>query len=138
MQYVMEIADLSGAWHLELSMPENRMGYIATQQKRQPDKPLRVEFFLATNPSVRYFGTVKEIHNRAEVRSDSGGGAMSGGTNMVSIKVALDDQSALSLSTLRPGAACSARIDCGYKPLGYAMFYEVIAFVQKNVWFRWF
>jgi len=139
MQYVMEIADLEGPWQLELLMPEKRMGYITEQKKRQPKSPLRVEFVLATDPSsTKYYGTVTEIHDRAEVRSDSGSaGAMTGNLNTVAIKVALDDPEALPLA-LYPGAECSAKIDCGTRPLGYVLFYEVIAFVQKNILFRWF
>jgi hypothetical protein len=138
MQYVMEIVDLEGAWQLELSMPEKRMGYIMDRQRRQPELPLRVEFVLAADPGQKkYYGTVMEIHDRAEVRSDSGGaGTPSDNVNTVSIKVALDDL-ALLPRPLRPGGACSARIDCGKRPLGYVIFYEVIAFVQ-NLWFRWF
>ena len=137
MQYIMEIADLEGPWQLELQMPEKRMGYLAEQQRKNPNVPLQVEFVLATDrSSVTHYGTVTEIHSRAEVRSDSGG-VMSGGVNTVSIKVALNDQESL-LSALRPGAACNARIDCGMRPLGYVLFYEVIAFVQENILFRWF
>jgi hypothetical protein len=138
MQYVMEIADLEGLWQLELLMPEKRMGYIMEQKRRQPDIPLRVEFVLANDPdAVKYYGTVSEIHDRAEVRSDSGGaGGMASSINTVSIKVALDDP--LPASLLRPGAECSARIDCGKRPLGYVLFYEVIAFIRKNILFRWF
>jgi sugar-specific transcriptional regulator TrmB len=139
MQYVMEIADLEGPWQLELLMPEKRMGYIMAQKKRQPEVPLRVEFFLATNSAVKYYGTVSEIHNRAEVRSESG--RTDAMINTVSIKVALDNLESIRNAdppVLRPGAACNARIDCGYRPLGYVLFYEVIAFVQKNILFRWF
>jgi hypothetical protein len=64
---------------------------------------------------------------------------MASSVNTVSFRVALDDQEALALAdALRPGAAVAARIDCGYRPLGYVLFYEVLAFVQKNVLFRWF
>jgi len=135
MQYVMEIADLEGPWQLELLMPEKKMGYIMEQQQRQPDVPLRVEFVLATKPAQKYFGTVSEIHDRAEVRSgaDNAGAAV----NTVSIKVAIDDLESLR-SELYPGAECSARIDCGKRPLGYVLFYEVIVYVQKNILFRWF
>jgi len=139
MQYVLEIADLDGPWQLELLMPENRMGYITEQLRRNPDVPLRVEFVPATHSAVKHYGTVTAIHARAEVRSDAGGTAS--GMNTVSIKVALDEgvqEALVALDALQPGAAVSARIDCGYRPLGYVLFYEVIAFVQKNVLFRWF
>ncbi|MDR1924613.1 MAG: HlyD family efflux transporter periplasmic adaptor subunit [Planctomycetaceae bacterium] len=144
MQYLMEIADETGEWQLELAMPEKRMGYILEHQKNlrknDPNAKLRVEFIMATDPNKKYYGTVIEngIHDRAEVRSDTGSAAAaSSSLNIVLIKVALDDQDALPAS-IRPGAECSARVDCGKKPLGYVLLYEVIAFVQKNVLFRWF
>ncbi|GHT18097.1 hemolysin D [Planctomycetales bacterium] len=150
MQYVMEVADLEGPWQLELAMPEKRMGNIAEYKKQLEAKKetgaiasvssrdLRVEFVLATEPSIKYYGTVTEIHDRAEVRTDTGSaGNAASNLNTVLIKVALDDQESLP-PALRPGAECSAKIDCGKKPLGYVLFYEAIAFVQKNILFRWF
>ncbi|MDR1289957.1 MAG: HlyD family efflux transporter periplasmic adaptor subunit [Planctomycetaceae bacterium] len=144
MQSLMEVADEAGAWQLELKMPEKRMGYILEHQKRlretDPNAKLRVEFIMATDPNKKYYGTVMDngIHDRAEVRSDTGNaGAASSSLNIVLIKVDLDNQELLPVS-IRPGADCTARIDCGKKPLGYVLFYEVIAFIQKNVIFRWF
>jgi hypothetical protein len=142
MQYVMEVAKLDGSWQLELAMPEKYMGCIADYKQQlestDPTVKLRVEFVLATEPSVTYFGTVTEIHDRAEVRTDTGSaGAQSTNLNTVLIKVTLDDQDALP-PALRPGAECRAKINCGKKPLGYVLFYEAIAFVQKNIIFRWF
>ena len=141
MQYVMEIADLDGPWQLELLMPEKRMGYIMEHRNRLPEgEPLPVDFVFAGRPSERFYGTVSEIHDRAEVRSDSGstpaGGA--GGINAVAIKVKLDSQTSLPSDLRRTGSECEARIDCGKKPLGYVIFYELIVYVQKNVLFRWF
>jgi signal transduction histidine kinase len=136
MQYVLEIADLEGAWQLELLMPEKKMGYIMERRKRQPDVPLRVEFVLATKPAQKFYGMVTEIHDRAEVRSSSDN-ARAAAVNTVSIKVSIDDLESLR-SDLYPGAECSARIDCGKRPLGYVLFYEVIVYVQKNILFRWF
>lgn len=142
MQFLMEVADLDGSWQLELSMPEKRMGNIAQRKKeleaKDPNKKLRVEFILATVPNKKYFGTVTEIHDRAEVRSDTGSaGATATGLNTVLIKVALEDRESLP-DQLMPGAECSAKIDCGQRPLGYVLFYEAIAFVQKNLLFRMF
>jgi hypothetical protein len=130
MQYVMEIADLSGDWQLELAMPEKKMGYIGDSKK--------VEFVLATDPSKKYEGTIVEVHDRAEVRTDLGNaGNNTSGLNTVLIKVSLDQKELLP-EILRPGAECSARIDCGKRSLGFVLFYEAIAFVQKNILFRWF
>lgn len=142
MQYVMEIADLEGDWQLELLMPEKQMGYIMEQKNRldKKNEPLRVEFHLATKPDKKYYGTVREIHDRAEVRPESGSGGGQANTNMntVSIKVALDNLEALRTQKLYPGAECSAQINCGKRALGYVIFYEVIVYIQKNILFRWF
>ena len=141
MQYVMEIADLEGPWQLELQMPEKRMGFIMEHLNRLPEgEPLRVEFVLAGKPAVKYYGTVSDIHDRAEVRSDSGVAAAGGASNMntVAIKVKLDNQDSLPLELRRTGSECNARIDCGKRSLGYVLFYELIVYVQKNILFRWF
>jgi hypothetical protein len=113
------------------------------EQKRRLDERgdmLRVEFRLATRSDVTYYGWVKEIHDRAEVRSESGGAAGGpSGTNSVLIKVALEEDDLESLrSRLYPGAEVSAKIDCGKRSLGYVLFYELIVYVQKNIIFRWF
>ena len=142
MQFLMEVADPQGAWQLELSMPEKRMGHIAKHEremkKKDPSARLRVEFVSARNPNVKHYGTVVEIHDRAEVRSDLGSaGSSTTGLNTVLIKVALDNQEML-LSDLQLGTECAARVDCGKQPVGYVIFHEAIAFVQKNIIFRLF
>ena len=141
MQYVLEVADLDGPWQLELLVPEKRVGYIREHQRRlaamDPPRPLRVEFVLAQYPGEKHYGTVTEIHDRAEVRADSGSAAaVSSSINTVSFKVALDNVDALAERL--PGSECMARIDCGKRSLGYVLFYELIVYFQKNVLFRWF
>lgn len=145
MQALMEVADLKGPWQLEVAMPEKRMGHIVNHwnklRETDPNARLRVEFVMATDPDVKYYGTVMEggIHDRAEVRSDQGSAAAaSSSLNTVLIKVALDDDPAKRPPSLRPGSGCLAKVDCGERPLGYVLFHEAIAFVQKNVFFRWF
>ncbi|MDR2345383.1 MAG: GAF domain-containing protein [Planctomycetaceae bacterium] len=143
MQYLMEIADDSSKWQLELEMSEKRMGYILEHQRQlresNPNAKLKVEFVMATEPNKKFYGCVMDngIHDRAEVRSDAGSAASTASSlNIVLIKVELDNQEILP-DSIRPGAQCIARIDCGKKPLGYVLFYEVIAFIQKNIIFRW-
>ena len=142
MQQLMEIVNPNGDWQLELSMPEKRIGYIADyeQQMREkdPNFKLRVEFVLANEPQKKYFGTVADIHGRAEVRSDVGNAANSSSSlNTVLIKVTLDDPDALPPET-KPGTECSAKVYCGMQPLGYVLFHEAFAFVRKQIIFRFF
>lgn len=140
-QFLMEIANEKGAWQLELFMPEKSMGhiasYLAEKQRHDPGATLDVSFVLATDPNTTYRGVIEEFHDRAEVRSDSGTatGTAPGGINTVLIRVKLSDQETLP-SSLRPGAECSAKVDCGTAPLGYVLLHELFAFVQKNIVFR--
>lgn len=131
-QALMEIADPSGRWQAELLMPEKRMGHIVEYFKQQraedPEFELKVEIVLATDPDTTHYGTIKQIHQRAEVRGQEG--------NTVLLKVSLDDQEKLPES-LRPGAGVSAKVYCGKKPVGYVLLHEAIAYVQKNIIF-WF
>ncbi|MGL4944092.1 MAG: efflux RND transporter periplasmic adaptor subunit [Thermoguttaceae bacterium] len=130
-QFLMEIADPSGAWCLELSVPERFMGYIVDEMRKSPDVPLRVEFVPAADPNSRYTGTIERVADRAELQS----GATP--TNSVLIRVKLDDTDSLPTS-IRPGAECAASITCGKAPLGFVLFSDLIAFVYRNIIFRFF
>ena len=95
--------------------------------KRWPSDRLPVTYILATEPGTLHYGTVQEIDRSAEVRGDEG--------NTVLIKVAIDKA---DLPDRRPGATVTAQVFCGYRPLGYVLLHDVIAFVQSRILFRYF
>ena len=148
-QFLMEIVDhADGPWQLELAMPEKSMGHVMRQlalkkaaAEKNPELPvtLNVEFVLANTPEKKFHGVIAEIHDRAEVRTDTGAAAAgaAGGINTVVIRVRLTDPEKLPHS-IRPGAQCSAKIDCGTASLGYVLLHDAIAFVRKNILFRFF
>ena len=126
-QVLMEVADQSQDWELEVHMPEDRMGHIVEAQREfGPDLP--VTFILATDPSTTFDGVVREVHLAAEVRGDEG--------NTVLIKVAIDKNELPP--SLRPGAGVQARVYCGRRSVGYVLFHDVVAFLQSQVFFRIF
>ena len=134
-QGLMRIADTEGPWQLEILMPDDQIGHIekARQEKKKddPNGDLDVEFILATDPDTTHVGKVKEIHLSADVRGDEG--------NTVLIKVEISDEVKAQLPhPLRPGATVNAKIDCGYRSIGYVLFRPVIAFIQSKILFRWF
>ena len=131
-ELLMEIADLSQPWELELLMPEKRIGHVLEYQKKleaNNQGTLQVEFVLASTPNERHKGEVVSIHRRAEVRGEDGNTAM--------IKVRLTEPEKLDMDELRPGISVTAKIHCGKKPTGYVMFYQAIEYLQKTVLF-WF
>lgn len=130
-QILMEIARPEDGLLLELQMPEKRMGhiddYIRAQRETDPDAKLKARFVMTVDPSKNYDATVIEEHDRAENR----------GTEETTVLIrATIDSTDLPEGT-RPGASVSAKVYCGKRALGYVLFNEVVAFLQKTVFF-WF
>jgi hypothetical protein len=120
----MSVVDPAGDWQLEVLMPEDRMGHI-TRAQQALGADLAVSYILATDPGVTHRGTVREVHQNAEVRGDSG--------NTVLVKVAIDKR---HLAEPRPGAQVTVKMACGRRPLGYVWFHDLAAFVQSRILFR--
>lgn len=122
---LLEIADLEGAWELEVQMPESRMGHLSLAVQANAPNQLPVTFLLATEPNAPRQGTVREITLSAEASEKDG--------NTVLVKVAFDSN---SVSLRRPGAEVVARVYCGKRSLGFVWFHELIEFVQSRLLFR--
>lgn len=129
---VLEIADLSGAWQLELDIPQNKVGYIteamrAAQTQQNPD-PIKVEFRVGTNPNLELEGRLVSISNRA-VTTESG---------TLTFRAVVDpDEAQFHQLTdeLRSGAGVTAKIHCGERSLGFVCFYQVIDWLRTHVFF---
>ncbi len=125
---MLRAADTTKDWELEVRMPEDRMGHIQRAQKDLGKNDLTVSYILATDPSRTLYGTIKEIHEAAEVQQEEG--------NIVLVRVTIN-KSDLNEEAMRPDAAVSAKINCGRRSLGYVWFHDVIEFVQSKILFRW-
>jgi multidrug efflux pump subunit AcrA (membrane-fusion protein) len=130
---LLEIADPTGPWELEVTMPESRMGHIAKAQTaaEKAGQKLPVTFILAINPGEEMQGTVEEVHRSAEVRGDSG--------NTVLVRVSFD-QNRLREVVADPkiGNTATAKIHCGKRAIGYVWFHDLIDFVRAKILFRIF
>jgi multidrug efflux pump subunit AcrA (membrane-fusion protein) len=129
-QTLLRVADPDGPWQLELHVPENDMGFIASAQRNPDNEPglgkdLKVTYILATQPGTKYYGKVTEVARSAEVRGEEG--------NTVLVKVAIDKN---DLSDPIPGATVTAKVYCGRRPIGYVFFHSVIAYIQARLLFR--
>jgi len=123
-QRLMTVADLEGDWTLELDLPAQRAGHVATAAAAA-EAPLPVTFVLATNPEESYHG---ELLQMAEIAQQNDTGQA-----VIRTTVLID---AASLRDRRPGAVASAKIDCGQRSVGYVWFRDLIEFVQLKVLFR--
>jgi multidrug efflux pump subunit AcrA (membrane-fusion protein) len=136
-QRLMEIADPSSHWELELYVPEAKMGHIVERlQKLRADDPeaqLEVTFILATHSEEKLHGQVYEIDTSAQVQGESG--------NTVRMVVAFEQEDLKLLvadpaNELKVGADVKAKILCGKRAIGYVWFSDLFEFVQSRILFR--
>lgn len=120
---LMEVADPSGDYFLELAMPEKYIGHITTYRNENPGTPQRVRFTLASDPKMEFTGTVELIDRNAAVRGEAGA---AGGGSTVLIRVNIDDQS--KIPSIHPGTSCKAKVFCGRRSFGYTKLHDAIAF----------
>jgi len=125
-QMLLNVSDPSGAWELEVLMPEDNMGYIARAQKELAKKNLDTTYILANDPAHRHEGTINDVHMQAEVRGEEG--------NTVKLFVAIDKND-LTEEQLSQGAGVMARVYCGKRALGFVWFHDLLEFVHSRVLF---
>ncbi len=129
-QVLMQVADPTGPWRVELDVPEYRMGYLR-QAQRELEENLPVSFILATDPGTRHQGRIEEVHLAAEPRGEEG--------HAVLVKVSIDAETLEALRpNLHPRAAVQAKVYCGRRSLGYVWFHDLVAFVRSRILFRFF
>jgi biotin carboxyl carrier protein len=127
---LLEIADPTSDWELEVYMPEYRMGHVANAAAASDEK-LRVTFFLATNPQKQLEGRVERIDTSAEVRGEDG--------NTVLVRVSFDQNDFREAnSDPKIGAGATAKIHCGRRAIGYVWFHDLVDFVRAKILFRLF
>jgi multidrug efflux pump subunit AcrA (membrane-fusion protein) len=144
---IMEIADPSKDWEVEVDLPEAKMGHVWRHlnelREEDPDAQLAVTFMLATHSGEKLTGRVVKIHNSAEVAGEKG--------NTVRMGVAFNQQELMKLvsdesgqprmsldelkQNLKVGADVKAKIHCGRAPIGYVWFHELWEFIQSRILF---
>lgn len=136
-QRLMEIADPTSDWELEIQVPEAKMGHIVerlkTIQADDPNAKLEVSFILETHSNERLTGQVHRIDTNAEIHGEDG--------NTVKMVVKFDQQELKRIvadpaNELKVGADIKAKVLCGKKPIGYVWFSDLFEFVQSRILFR--
>lgn len=123
-QILMTVADPNGPWQLEVHMPENRMGFVESAVHKY-GLNLETTYILATEPGAKHIGHVTELARKADAKGEEG--------NVVEIKVAVNKD---DFADRRPGATVTSKVNCGWAPIGYVWFHDLIAFVQTKILFR--
>lgn len=133
-QLLLEVVNSSGAWELELQIPDSVVGYVraasgetmfsGTAKSEGAANGLPVQFTLGSAPG--------QIHTTSLTSLDLATHLNDGQLNCPAT-APVD----ASLSTqLRPGQVVTARIHCGRRSLGFVWFRELIEFWQRKK-FAW-
>lgn len=127
-QVLMQVADQTGKWELELFMAERRTGKIdefrRDLHKEKPDSDLKVAYILATDPNRTRYGTVKHVERITQMHEEEGH------TVRILVDISEDD-----IANKRPGSAVTGKVQCGRRSVGYCWFHEALEWVQANVFF---
>ncbi len=121
---LIEVANESGPWQLEMQVAEDQAGYLLQARDRLAEgEQLQVEYILATQPERRYRGWLKDVSLKTDSRDER---------HLLLATATLDPA---NLPLLRDGSEVRARILCGQRPVGFVWFRDVIAFVHARMWF---
>lgn len=118
-QPLFSIADLNGEWRVRLNVPDNDMGHLLESDPLQ--KPLNVQFVLATNPEVKHEGKTARLGTVSTPDDE--------GTPSVLVEVDFDES---LVEELRPGAEVVGTVDCGKRSIGYIWLRPIIRELQRR------
>ena len=117
---ILEIADLTGDWKLELNVPERDLADLRRAQ--QGDQEIAVTFMLAADTQKTFRGSVDELANRLDP-------ATAQSTARLAVRV--DDADI----PRHAGATVQAKLHCGTRPAGYVLFRGLWHFLKTKIWF---
>jgi|GEM_PF-3240663 len=117
-QQLLEIAELSGPWELELEIPDHYAGHILKQVNKGQE--VKVTFVTAV-AAERLFARLSQIEP-VMVGSD--------GMQVLRARAEFDAE---QIPIKRPGITVQAKLHCGNAPLGYAWFHGGIDFVRSKL-----
>lgn len=125
-QVLMEIADLSKPYYLDLELPEKREGHMDQFIAENPEKSeLEVTYILATNPSDEPLNATLDLDSvsrRAESHEEHGA--------VIEMK-ATPEQAPLLEKDPRPGSKVIAKVRCGRRASGFVFFHEIYEWCCK-------
>ena len=126
-QHLMTVVPPETQWLMELEMPERRLAHL-TRAMKKSDELLVVSLALESWPGNEFEGQLISVDQKLDVYSDEGNAAL--------VRVSFPNDS-IPEELLLSGARVRAKVDCGTRPIGYALFYELIETVQSK-WQFWF
>ena len=126
--YLFDVMNENGPWHMELLVEEKRMGHLLRAQRERLAAGESIElpgsFILASNPEARFECRLTKISSRSTTDSEMG--------TAFELTAVADEQQ--QLPPLRIGTEVTVKVYCGKTSLAYWCFGDVVEFLQKYLW----
>lgn len=127
--YLFDVMDESGDWHMELLVEEKRMGYLLRAQRQRSDNGESMElsgnFVLASNPEEKYQCHLTSISSRSTTDQEVG----------TAFELTAVAEAGQQLPPFRIGTEVTVRFYCGETSLAWWCFGDVVEFLQRYLWF---
>jgi multidrug resistance efflux pump len=120
---LLTVADVAGAWDLELRLDERAAGHVVAALA-QSEQGLNVEFLLASQPERTFTATLNDIADAVYWQQDE--------TVSAPARAMVDSD---RIGSQRAGTSVSARIECGWRSLGYVWFHSVYEAIVRRLWY---
>jgi hypothetical protein len=110
--------------HLEVQMPDKRMGHLDRRLREVDEPTLPVRYILATHPDEPMSAVLprEQVQLRAQVDPEHG--------STVQMRM-IPDREELLQRAPRPGAKVIANVQCGKRAAGFVLFHEVYEWLCK-------
>jgi hypothetical protein len=127
-QLLLNVADLTKDWEVEVLMPEKRMKHLDGAFQKTQEEFLPCEFIMKNDPENKFMGKLyrNAVHQRAEVSGEDGA--------MVKLRV-IPDSEAMEKISRRAGAGVRADVKCGKASFAWVWLYQPIEFLRSYVFF---
>jgi hypothetical protein len=125
-QLLLNVADLTQDWEVEVLMPEKRMKHLDAAFANATEDFLPCEFILKTDPEKKHTGKLMRsaVHQRAEVSGDEGA--------TVKLRVIPDTMEGIGR---RAGSEVICDVKCGKASFAWVWLYQPIEFLRSYVFF---
>ena len=117
--------DDKGEWHLEVQLPDKRMGHLLKALRDSEDGSIEGEYTLSSAPELHYPCKLYEVATRTKVHGENG----------TVVQLYVEPAEEIPDEHKRIGAEVRVKLNCGKKSLGYKLFGDIVETWHKYTWF---
>ncbi len=119
-EYLFEVHQIEAGWEAQIEIPDRFAGYVIAAQSQAPTT---LHFRMRSDATRVHAAQVDQIDRATQLDRYA--------QPYVPGKAKFEPESMLAP---RAGARIVGKVDCGYRPLGFVLFHELIDLLRRNFW----